>query len=89
MCISIIMGFLILGEAERYSTGHIIGVCIGMLVVAAGILILGYKKTAIETDSKKNDDSGVEEREMMINLVDEADGDGTSETATNNILNKH
>ena len=89
MCISIIMGFLILGEAERYSTGHIIGVCIGMLVVAAGILILGYKKTAIETDSKKNDDSGVEEREMMIKLVDEADGDGTSETATNNILNKH
>ena len=83
------MGFLILGEAERYSTGHIIGVCIGMLVVAAGILILGYKKTAIETDSKKNDDSGVEEREMMINLVDVADGDGTSETATNNILNKH
>ena len=83
------MGFLIRGEAERYSTGHIIGVCIGMLVVAAGILILGYKKTAIETDSKKNDDSGVEEREMMINLVDVADGDGTSETATNNILNKH
>ena len=83
------MGFLILGEAERYSTGHIIGVCIGMLVVAAGILILGYKKTAIETDSKKNDDSGVEEREMMINLVDEADGDGTSETATNKVLNKH
>ena len=83
------MGFLILGEAERYSTGHIIGVCIGMLVVAAGILILGYKKTAIETDSKKNDDSGVEEREMMINLVDVAEEDGTSETATNKVLNKH
>ena len=83
------MGFLILGEAERYSTGHIIGVCIGMLVVAAGILILGYKKTAIETDSKKNDDSGVEEREMMINLVDVAEEDGTSETETNKVLNKH
>ena len=83
------MGFLILGEAQRYSTGHIIGVCIGMLVVAAGILILGYKKTAIETDSKKNDDSGVEEREMMINLVDVAEEDGTSETETNKVLNKH
>lgn len=80
MCISIIMGFLILGEAERYSTGHIIGVCFGMLVVAAGIMILGYKKTAIETDSKKKDENGVEDRELMINLVEVTDEDGTSET---------
>ena len=83
------MGFLILGEAERYSTGHIIGVCIGMLVVAAGILILGYKKTAIETDSKKNDESGVADQDMMINLVDVAEQDDNSETVTNKVLDKH
>ena len=74
------MGFLILGEAERYSTGHIIGVCLCMLVVAAGIMILGYKKTAIETDSKKKDENGVEDRELMINLVEVADEEGTSES---------
>ena len=74
------MGFLILGEAERYSTGHIVGVCFGMLVVAAGILILGYKKTAIETDSKKKDENGVEDRELMINLLEVADEEGTSES---------
>ena len=76
MCTGIIMGFLILGEAERYGTGHIIGVCIGMLIVAAGILILGYKKTAIETESKKKDENGGEvEQEFIVNLVEIADED--------------
>ena len=47
MVLSIICGLIMLGEAGRYSTGSLFGLSISMLVIVAGIMILGFKKTSI------------------------------------------
>ena len=47
MVLSIICGLIMLGEADRYTTGRLFGLSICMLIIVLGILILGFKKTSI------------------------------------------
>lgn len=44
---SVVCGLIILGEAKRYSTGHIIGISICVMISCAGILVLGAKHSII------------------------------------------
>ena len=48
MIFEVIVGLTILGESKRYSSGRLVGVFIGVIITVAGILILGWKKTAME-----------------------------------------
>ena len=49
MIFKVIAGLTILGEDDRYSTGDLIGISIGIMITVSGIFVLGYKKTDIET----------------------------------------
>ena len=45
MIFEVIAGLTVLGESDRYSTSHLVGIFIGMVVATCGILVLGCKKT--------------------------------------------
>ena len=45
MCIA--CGLVLLGEAERYSKGSLIGISVAILIIMFGIFIIGLKKTKI------------------------------------------
>ena len=51
MVMGIVCGLIILGEAERYTMESLVGISIAMLVVALGILVLGFKKTQISNET--------------------------------------
>lgn len=55
MSFSVICGLLILGEADRYSAGKLIGISISVIISCAGIFVLGAKHSIIasEEESKK------------------------------------
>ena len=48
----IICGLVILGEASSYPKKKLIGISIGLVISCIGIFILGYKKTAIDSQEK-------------------------------------
>ena len=48
----IICGLIILGEAERYKMANRIGIFLACVIVVSGIILLGFKKTAIVTQEK-------------------------------------
>jgi len=49
LVLGIVCGLLILGERDRYSTGDTVGIFLACMVVIGGIFVLGFKKTAIES----------------------------------------
>ena len=51
MVMGIICGLVLLGENERYSHENMIGICIAMIVIIAGIFVLGFKKTLIASEA--------------------------------------
>lgn len=53
MIFEVIAGLTILGESDRYSAGALVGVAVGVIITVSGILILGWKKTAIERKEKQ------------------------------------
>ena len=73
MCLSIICGLIILGESEFYSTGSLVGITIFMLVVSAGVILLGFKKTKIATAAKKNEKDDMFEFGTFEQLEDKND----------------
>jgi len=48
MIFEVIAGLTVLGEADRYSTSHLVGISIGMIVSVSGIFVLGCKKTEVQ-----------------------------------------
>ena len=61
MIFNIISGLVLLGEADRYPTGHIVGISIGVVITIAGIFVLGSKRSllASENESKKAERSSL------------------------------
>ena len=51
MVMGIICGLIILGEGERYNSENLIGISLAMVIVVFGIIILGFKKTQIATET--------------------------------------
>ena len=49
MVFNVVCGLLLLGEAERYPTGNLIGISFAVCVSVSGIFVLGLKKTLIAT----------------------------------------
>ena len=58
----VICGLILLGEAERYSTSHLVGISIGVIVTVLGIFVLGGKKAQIAIEDEK-------ERQMKRNRL--------------------
>lgn len=56
LVMGIICGLIILGEVERYKTANLIGIFLACIIVISGIILLGFKKTAIATKEKTYDD---------------------------------
>ena len=52
LVMGIICGLIILGEVERYKTANLIGIFLACIIVISGIILLGFKKTAIATKEK-------------------------------------
>ena len=55
MVMTILSGLILLGEAESYSTGSLIGLSVAVVVIVAGILLLGVKKTTVSTTKKRKE----------------------------------
>ena len=53
MIFEVIAGLTILDEAQRYSTSHLVGISIGVIITVIGILVLGNKKTLLAKDEEK------------------------------------
>jgi len=51
MIFEVIVGLTILGEGNRYSTSHLIGISFGMIISISGIFVLGCKKNLVEAVS--------------------------------------
>ena len=52
MIFSVVAGLTLLGEGSEYSTGHIVGIFIGIMIAIGGIFILSMKQTAVKEDDK-------------------------------------
>jgi len=70
MIFNIVCGLVLLGEASRYPTSKIIGICIGLIIAVIGILVLGYKKTYIDTEEEKKKERTEDEGTEMIERLD-------------------
>ena len=57
MVFGIVCGLIILGESDRYSAGSLVGISFSMILITAGILVLGFKKTSIANkEEEKGED---------------------------------
>ena len=73
MIFEVISGLTILDEAPIYSTSHLIGISIGVVITVIGILVLGNKKTLIARDGEKKllkESAGLIETEEGDNLAE-------------------
>jgi hypothetical protein len=70
MIFDILGGLFLLGEASRYPTNNLIGIAVGLIVAIIGILVLGAKKTYIDTETEK--ERTEDERNTMTERLDTA-----------------
>ena len=78
MCIA--CGLVLLGEAERYSKGSLIGISVAILIIMFGIFIIGLKKTKIqanelESTPNKTDENQDNQKEMKFETFFENETD--------------
>lgn len=57
MIFNIVCGLILLGEADRYPTGNIVGISIGVVITVAGILVLGKKTNFIAKDAEVKEEA--------------------------------
>ena len=50
---NIICGLILLGEADRYGTGNLIGISFAVLITVSGIFVLGAKKNYLANAERK------------------------------------
>ena len=53
MCMTILCGLILLGEADHYTTAKLVGLSLAVLTIVIGILVLGFKKTKVSTEKRK------------------------------------
>ena len=73
-------GLVLLGEAERYSKGSLIGISVAILIIMLGIFIIGLKKTKIqanelESATQKTDENQDNKKEMCFEHFFESEAD--------------
>ena len=87
MIFNIICGLVLLGEADRYKTSHLIGISFSVIVTIFGIFVLGYKKTYIaEGDKQKTKGEGEQEDEQLLDTSIESAQDNAVVSTS---MNKH